>query len=111
MLSSPQPATFINFFIISPIESTAKPIKGLEPDKTPEIPRKPRKEPVVTETNGSHALVRPLEPESGTPKDLKRPRIDDNDLVSAKKRAKMVADDDVVIVDDDVGTGAITIDD
>ncbi|KAI0440964.1 hypothetical protein F4803DRAFT_552588 [Xylaria telfairii] len=104
--------TFINVVLniqASPIESTAKPIKGLEPDKTPEIPRKPRKEPVATETNGSHPLDHPREPES--PKDLKRPRIDDNDLILAKKKAKMVADDDVVIVDDDVGTGAITIDD
>ncbi|KAI8944787.1 hypothetical protein F4801DRAFT_570480 [Xylaria longipes] len=107
--------TFINVVLniqSSPIETTAKPIKGLEPDKAPEIPRKPRKEPATTETNGAHALVRPREPDSETtPKDLKRPRIDDNDHLSAKKRAKMVADDDVVIVDDDAGTGAITIDD
>ncbi|RYC65756.1 hypothetical protein CHU98_g477 [Xylaria longipes] len=107
--------TFINVVLniqSSPIETTAKPIKGLEPDRAPEIPRKPRKEPATTETNGAHALVRPREPDSETtPKDLKRPRIDDNDHLSAKKRAKMVADDDVVIVDDDAGTGAITIDD
>ncbi|TRX92734.1 hypothetical protein FHL15_006408 [Xylaria flabelliformis] len=107
--------TFINVVLniqSSSIESTAKPIKGLEPDKAPEIPRKPSKEPAISETNGAHALVRSREPESEIiPKDLKRPRIDDNDPLLAKKRAKMVADDDVVVVDDDAGTGAITIDD
>ncbi|KAI1740614.1 hypothetical protein F4680DRAFT_447936 [Xylaria scruposa] len=107
--------TFINVVLniqSSSIESTAKPIKGLEPDKAPEIPRKPRKEPAISETNGSHPLVRPREPELEiTPKDLKRPRIDDTDPISAKKRAKMVADNDVVVVDEDAGTGAITIDD
>lgn len=94
-----------------PIESTGKPIKGLEPDKAPEIPRKPKKEPTV-ETNGTNHLVRPHGSGSPPPKDLKRPRTDDSDTVSAKKRAKMVATDDVVTIDDDAtGIGAITIED
>lgn len=94
-----------------PSESTGKPIKGLEPDKAPEIPRKPKKEPTV-ETNGTSHLVRPRGPDSPPPKDLKRPRADDSDTVSAKKRAKMVATDDVVTIDDDAtGIGAITIED
>ncbi|KAI3341480.1 hypothetical protein F4824DRAFT_314727 [Ustulina deusta] len=96
----------------SSIESTAKPIKGLEPDKAPEIPRKPKKEPAI-ETNGIELPNRKRELElkvSGN--DLKRLRADDNDAHPAKKRAKMAATDDVVLIDDgDAGTGAITIDD
>jgi ubiquitin-like 1-activating enzyme E1 B len=94
-----------------PSESTGKPIKGLEPDKAPEIPHKPKKEPTV-ETNGTGHLVRPRDPDSPPPKDLKRLRADDGDTVSAKKRAKMVATDEVVTIDDDAtGNGAITIED
>ncbi|KAI0402346.1 hypothetical protein F4802DRAFT_576178 [Xylaria palmicola] len=100
--------TFINVVLniqSTPIESAGKPIKGLQPDMAPEIPRKPKREPTA-EMNGQH------EPASEAPaKDLKRARIDENDALSVKKRAKMVAVDDVVIVDDDAGTGAITIED
>ncbi|KAJ2986992.1 hypothetical protein NUW58_g4754 [Xylaria curta] len=99
--------TFINVVLniqSSPVESTGKPIKGLEPDKAPEIPRKPRKE-----INGHNHQEKP-QPET-QPSDLKRPRIDDNDAPSAKKRAKMAVNDDIVLVDDDAGTGAITIED
>ncbi|KAI0203149.1 ThiF family protein [Astrocystis sublimbata] len=106
--------TFINVVLniqSSPIEGTEKPIKGLEPDKAPSIPRKPKKEPPTTESNGAQAQTQPLKPELEVTKDLKRSRLDDNELLSAKKRAKTVVDDDVVIVDDDAGTGAITIDD
>ena len=99
-------------FPLSPIDSTAKPIKGPEPDKASEIPRKPRKEPTV-KTNGvglpgrKHELE-PKEPSS----DLKRPRVDDMEAPSPTKRAKMGATDDVVLIEDgDAGTGAITIDD
>ncbi|TGJ87317.1 hypothetical protein E0Z10_g1448 [Xylaria hypoxylon] len=106
--------TFINVVLniqSSSIESTAKPIKGLEPDKAPEIPRKPKKEPAI-ETNGTGQPDHKHELELKIPlNDLKRPRADDGDTHSAKK-AKMVATDDVVLLDDgDAGNSAITIDD
>ncbi|GAW26884.1 hypothetical protein SAMD00023353_5400020 [Rosellinia necatrix] len=65
------------------------------------------------EMNGTRLSVRRREPDSPPPsRDLKRPRVDDNDIVSAKKRAKMVAVGDIVTIDDDdTGTGAITIED
>jgi ubiquitin-like 1-activating enzyme E1 B len=96
--------------LFSPSETAEKPIKGLELDKAPEIPRKPKKEPTVEtnvadQPNGKHKL----EPEPPS-KGLKRSREDDSDPASMKK-AKIIATDDVVIVDDDVGIGAITIDD
>ncbi|KAI1279634.1 hypothetical protein F5Y07DRAFT_28986 [Xylaria sp. FL0933] len=107
--------TFINVVLniqSSSIESTAKPIKGLEPDKAPEIPRKPRKEPTM-ETNGIELPTRKheLEPKD-TSNDLKRSRTDDNDVQPTKKKAKMAVVDDVVLIDDgESGTGAITIED
>ncbi|KAI2631643.1 hypothetical protein GGS21DRAFT_491543 [Xylaria nigripes] len=94
----------------SSIESTEKPIKGLDSDKTPDIPRKPKKEAAIEingagERNGEHIPV--LETSS---KDLKRPRADDNDAPSTKK-VKIDETEEVVVVDDDAGTGAITIED
>ncbi|KAF7524676.1 hypothetical protein G7054_g11337 [Neopestalotiopsis clavispora] len=89
-----------------------KPIKGLEPDKAPVIPHKPKKEPVpesngVEQTNGKHALD-----EDVTTKDLKRARPDEtDDQPSSAKKAKTAAkpeEDDIVVVDDG---GAILIDD
>ncbi|KAI0878751.1 hypothetical protein GGS24DRAFT_486952 [Hypoxylon argillaceum] len=107
--------TFINVVLniqSSSIDSTGKPIKGLEPDKAPEIPRKPKKEHIV-ETNGDRSLIRGREPDLEAPlKDHKRPREDDNDMPSAKKKAKRAVDDEVVIIEgDDLDNGAITIDD
>ncbi|KAI1201865.1 ThiF family protein [Nemania serpens] len=107
--------TFINVVLniqSSSIESTGKPIKGLEPDKAPEIPRKPKKEPPA-EANGIILDIRqrPSDAEE-RPRDLKRPREDQNDMPSTKKRAKMAATDDIVVLEgDDPGTGAITIED
>ncbi|KAI1364931.1 hypothetical protein F5Y08DRAFT_305405 [Xylaria arbuscula] len=106
--------TFINVVLniqSSEIESTAKPIKGPEPDKAPEIPRKPRKEPTI-KTNGvglpdrKHELE--LKEPTGGPK---RPRGDDAEAPLAK-RPKMTATEDVVLIEDGGGnTGAITIED
>ncbi|KAI1819019.1 hypothetical protein F4861DRAFT_196427 [Xylaria intraflava] len=105
--------TFINVVLniqSSSIESTEKPIRGLESDKTPEIPRRPKKEPIL-ETNGVDRPSSKHMPVLETPsKDLKRPRTDDNDAPSTKK-AKITVNDDVVIVDDEAGIGAITIED
>jgi ubiquitin-like 1-activating enzyme E1 B len=100
-------------FVFRSIESMGKPIKSLEPDNAPEIPRKPKKEPAV-EVNGDRSLTRRRESDLETPlNDLKRPREDDSDMPSArKKKSKMVAGDDVVVIEgDDPGNGAITIDD
>ncbi|KAK6074034.1 ThiF family protein [Seiridium cupressi] len=91
-----------------------KPIKGLEPDKAPEIPHKPKKQPLpgsngISQTNGKHSLE-----DDSAPKDLKRARDDESDVTSSAKKAKIAvkpADDDVVIVDDTAGSGAIVIDD
>ncbi|KAK5631337.1 hypothetical protein RRF57_007051 [Xylaria bambusicola] len=107
--------TFMNVVLniqSSSIESTAKPIKGLEPDKAPEIPRKPKKESAV-ETNGVEVPARKHELESKEPSgDLKRPRADDVDAPLVKKKAKMAATDDVVLIEDsEAGIGAITIED
>lgn len=65
------------------------------------------------ETNGDRSLIRGREPDLEAPlKDHKRPREDDNDMPSAKKKAKRAVDDEVVIIEgDDLDNGAITIDD
>ncbi|KAJ8120961.1 hypothetical protein ONZ43_g2470 [Nemania bipapillata] len=108
--------TFINVVLniqSSSAESTGKPIKGLEPDKALEIPRKPKKEPIV-EFNGDRSLTRQREPDLETPpNDLKRPREDDSDmLVVRKKKTKIATDDGVVVIEgDDPSNGVITIDD
>ncbi|KAI0125055.1 hypothetical protein BJ170DRAFT_636084 [Xylariales sp. AK1849] len=90
-----------------------KPIKSLEPDKAPEIPRKPRKEPVpesngVNLTNGKHSLDDDL-----TTKHLKRAREDESGAPFLKKlRLTASADnDDIVVVADEPSTGAIIIND
>jgi ubiquitin-like 1-activating enzyme E1 B len=88
-----------------------KPIKGLEPDKAPQIPRRPKKDPAPAsisgdQTNGKHKL----EADTAT-KDLKRAREDETDGLSSAKKAKtatLSGGDDVVIIQDG---GAILIDD
>ncbi|KAI8625801.1 ThiF family protein [Xylariaceae sp. FL1651] len=97
----------------SPIEATERPIKGLEPDKAPEIPRKPQKELAIatnraSQTNGKHSHEVEVEVSS---KDLKRSRADEDETPLTKRAKKTAANDDIVIVDDDAGTGAIMIDD
>ncbi|ORY56982.1 uncharacterized protein BCR38DRAFT_450485 [Pseudomassariella vexata] len=113
--------TFVN--VILSIHQATEPlgdkhIKDLEPDKAPEIPRKPKKVPAVesvvaSQTNGkTHALDE--DPNDGNNKDLKRARQDDSEIVRLPKRLKTTTQsrgDDVVIVDDESGTGAIVIDD
>jgi hypothetical protein len=59
----------------------------------------------VGHVNGTHNS----EAESA-PKDLKRPREDDTGSPSSKK-AKTAPSDDVVLVDEAAGSGAIVIDD
>lgn len=91
---------------------TDKPIKGLAPDQAPEIPRRPKKEPVAESngvtTNGKHTLDT-----DSAPKALKRAREDEPDAPSSKKAKTTTQgdDDDVVLVSDEPGTGAIVIDD
>ncbi|KAI1179595.1 hypothetical protein F4777DRAFT_586017 [Nemania sp. FL0916] len=99
----------------SSLENTGKPIKGLEPDRAPEIPRKPRKEPTI-EPNGDHTHTQDREIDVEVPpKDLKRPREDQSDADAPsmkKKKANVAATDDVILLEsDDPGTGAITIED
>ncbi|KAI1328560.1 hypothetical protein F5Y16DRAFT_398251 [Xylariaceae sp. FL0255] len=108
--------TFINVVLNiqeSALEASEKPIKGLAVDKAHEIPRKPKKESTSMEingfgqANGKHG-VEAEEP----PKDLKRSREDDDEIPATKKVKKAPAvNDDVVVLDDDAGTGAITIED
>lgn len=93
-----------------------KPIKGLEPDKAPSIPRKPKKEEPVAEANGvsqpddKHELE-----EDAASRDLKRAREDEVETAPSSKKAKVantaIKDDEVSIVDVEAGTGAIVIDD
>ncbi|KAI0392741.1 ThiF family protein [Xylariaceae sp. FL0594] len=95
------------------IDSTDKPIKGLELAKSPEIPRKPMKEPVVEtngagQTNGKHKFEGEAHSSS-----LKRSRTDDDSGPSTKK-SKTAASDSVIVLDDDdvdAGVGLISIDD
>ena len=83
-----------------------KPIKSLEPDQAPNIPRKPKKEP-AQESNGVNMDG------DVSAKDLKRAREDEGDLPPPSKKAKTSGadDDDVVLVGDEPSTGAIVIDD
>ncbi|KAK8026130.1 hypothetical protein PG990_003953 [Apiospora arundinis] len=83
-----------------------KPIKSLEPDQAPNIPRKPKKEP-AQESNGVN-----LDGDASA-KDLKRARDDEGDVPQPSKKAKTSGanDDDVVLVGDESSTGAIVIDD
>ncbi|KAK8038736.1 ThiF family protein [Apiospora rasikravindrae] len=84
---------------------TDKPIKSLEPDQAPKIPRKPKKEP-TKESNGVNSDG------DATVKDLKRAREDEGDVPPTKKAKTSGADDDdVVLVGDEPSTGAILIDD
>ncbi|KAI1403483.1 hypothetical protein F4819DRAFT_495353 [Hypoxylon fuscum] len=105
--------TFVNVVInVQEAELADKPIKGLEADQAPTIPRKPKRAlPIqtngVSQTNGKHAA------DAEAPSnDKKRSRADDTESPQAKKvksAAAAAAGDDVVIIDDDVGTGAIEI--
>ncbi|CAJ2511370.1 Uu.00g069950.m01.CDS01 [Anthostomella pinea] len=107
--------TFVNVVLnVQGQQSPAdKPIKGIGPDKAPSIPRKPKKEPVlesngVVQTNGKRVA------DAETPAtNMKRPRAGDSGEPQAKKAKTVTAanDDDVLIVEDDAGTGAIIIDD
>ncbi|KAI1389054.1 uncharacterized protein F4822DRAFT_404821 [Hypoxylon trugodes] len=101
---------FINV-VINIQEATLpdKPIQGLETSQVPTIPRKPKKQlPVesngngVSQINGKRAIDG--EPPAKDPK--KRLRTDDDGPIPAAKKSK---NDDIVIIDDDVGTGAIEI--
>lgn len=93
-----------------------KPIKGLEPDKAPSIPRKPKKEQPVAETNGVSQPDGKHEPEEdAASRDLKRAREEEMETAPSSKKAKTsnaaIKDDEVSIVDVEAGTGAIVIDD
>ncbi|KAI0161455.1 ThiF family protein [Xylariaceae sp. FL1272] len=102
------------------LEASEKPIKVPGPNKTPDIPRKPKLEPAV-ESNGvekangktdGFVAKSVSEVDVGVSKpDLKRRRDDDEAGITLVKRTKKDDDDDVVVVADDVGTGAIVIDD
>lgn len=83
-----------------------KPIKSLEPDQAPKIPRKPKKEP-AQESNGVNMDG------DASAKDLKRAREDEGDLPPPSKKTKTSGadDDEVVLVGDEPSTGAIVIDD
>lgn len=94
-----------------------KPVQGLFKDRKPEIPHKPKNEPVlevnghVTTTIGKH----PLENEAGSEvTGTKRPRPNNSDEVIPAKKAKisstMPPPDEVIVLDDRSG-GAIVIDD
>ncbi|KAI2467293.1 hypothetical protein F4781DRAFT_423445 [Annulohypoxylon bovei var. microspora] len=92
---------------IQEAELADKPIKGLQADQVPTIPRKPKKAlPVesngVSQTNGKRSADG--EPSAKDPK--KRLRADDGGSSAAKKAKN---GDDVVVIDDDIGTGAIEI--
>ncbi|KAI1135369.1 hypothetical protein F5Y05DRAFT_180624 [Hypoxylon sp. FL0543] len=100
--------TFVNVTInVQEAKLTDKPIKGIEADQVPTIPRKPKKTlPVhsngVSQTNGKRAA----DGEAPVKDPKKRLRAEDDGSLAAKKAKN---DDDVVVIDDDVGTGAIEI--
>ncbi|KAI2632212.1 SUMO-activating enzyme subunit uba-2 [Hypoxylon sp. NC1633] len=101
---------FINVVInIQEARLADKPIKGPEAGQTLAVPRKlkkatPTESNGVGQTNGKHAP----DGQGSTNPPKKRPREEDGP--SALKKAKGKAkDDDMIIIDDDVGTGAIEI--
>ncbi|KAI0901280.1 hypothetical protein F4806DRAFT_451702 [Annulohypoxylon nitens] len=105
---------FVNVVIsMQEAELGDKPIKGLQEDQTPTIPRKPKKAlPVesngISQTNGK----RPAEGEISTRENKKRQHPDDEVTLTVNKKAKNGSgddDDDIVIIDDEAGTGAIEI--
>ncbi|KAI1496173.1 SUMO-activating enzyme subunit uba-2 [Biscogniauxia marginata] len=104
--------TFVNV-VLNIQEATEplaeKPIKGLEPDRAPEIPRKPKKETAVEsngigQPNGNHATNG-----EASGRDLKRSRTDDTDAPKAKKAKKTVTEHEGVI-DLDADTQPIELD-
>jgi ubiquitin-like 1-activating enzyme E1 B len=92
-----------------------KPIKGLEPDKAPEVPRKPRR--ASTTVNGSANHINGLHPTGAgsATNELKRHRDEEAELPTSAKKARRTSaqddDDDVVVLADEPGTGAIVIED
>lgn len=111
--------TFVNVVINiqeTKDSSSEKPIKGRSADAKPEIPKKPKKEPVVetngaSQSNGKHVII-----DGGSSNLPKRPREDaePGEAGSVKKIkvvGKSTADDDLLVVDDHPGDGAIVIDD
>ncbi|KAI1337662.1 SUMO-activating enzyme subunit uba-2 [Xylariaceae sp. FL0016] len=96
----------------SQTEPSDKPISGLKPDTVPEIPRKPVKQPTA-ESNGTTQTNRKRVAESeASSNDLKRAAPEDSTMSLAKKAKKISLDatnDDVVLVGDDAGSGAIVI--
>ncbi|OTA58009.1 hypothetical protein K449DRAFT_130758 [Hypoxylon sp. EC38] len=101
--------TFVNVVIgIQEATLIDKPIKGLEVDKVPTIPRKPKKAiPIqsngISKTNGNRAA----DGEAPIKDSKKRPRDDDGSSIA--KKAKNNGDNEVLVIDDDIGIGAIEI--
>ncbi|KAI5925527.1 SUMO-activating enzyme subunit uba-2 [Camillea tinctor] len=83
------------------------PIKGLEPDKAPEIPRKPKKETPI-ESNGQPNGKKTANGETSV-KDLKRSRTEDSEAPTAKK-AKVAASAQDGVIDLDADTAPIELD-
>ncbi|KAI0594259.1 SUMO-activating enzyme subunit uba-2 [Biscogniauxia sp. FL1348] len=79
-----------------------KPIKGLEPDKAPDIPRKPKA--AAAESNG----VGQANSKQATNGDLKRPRTEDDEVPTAKK-AKVAASVQDGVIDLDADTQPIEL--
>ncbi|KAI1491951.1 SUMO-activating enzyme subunit uba-2 [Biscogniauxia mediterranea] len=79
-----------------------KPIKGLEPDKAPEIPRKPKT--VAAESNGDG---QPNSKQAANG-DLKRPRTEDSEVPTAKK-VKVAASVQDGVIDLDADTQPIEL--
>ncbi|KAI1632442.1 SUMO-activating enzyme subunit uba-2 [Biscogniauxia mediterranea] len=79
-----------------------KPIKGLEPDKAPEIPRKPKA--VAAESNGDG---QPNSKQAANG-DLKRPRTEDSEVPTAKK-VKVAASVQDGVIDLDADTEPIEL--
>ncbi|KAI1106509.1 hypothetical protein F4804DRAFT_300890 [Jackrogersella minutella] len=99
---------FVNVVVnIQEAELTDKPIKGLQADQVPTIPRKPKKAlPLESNGVGQANGKRAADGDVAAKDHKKRPRADDGGSSAAKK---VKNDDDVVVIDDDIGTGAIEI--
>ncbi|KAL7624184.1 E1 ubiquitin-activating protein uba2 [Parahypoxylon ruwenzoriense] len=104
--------TFINVVLnVQEAKLANKPIKGHEVDRAPEIPRKPKK--VAPAENNGVGQANGKRAADGEPiaNDHRRRKADGLELPSIKKIKTSAAagKDDVVIIDDDAGTGAIEI--
>ncbi|KAI2632520.1 SUMO-activating enzyme subunit uba-2 [Hypomontagnella submonticulosa] len=98
---------FINVVInIQEAKLADKPIKGLEVDRVPAIPHKPKKA-LPVESNGVNGK-RAVDGEASA-KDLKKRRRTDDDVISPAVKKSKGENDDIVVIDDDAGTGAIEI--